>query len=408
MITGIVIRKMISNTSITSTSGVVLMADRTSSSSPPAGPTFIAMIYAFAGDLRSAQQDRVQVGAEAADALHGRLVAADQPVVAKHRRHRDRKTDGRHDQRFADGTRDLVDRGLTGDTDRGQRVVDPPDRSEQPHERCRRADGGEKREPILGAALHVFDRALDRHRDPFVQVDAAQQSGVLVGSFEAGLRNESIGAALLQVFRTLADRRRAPEGLVRGTRLLAHLVLLIHLGDDDVPAAHGHDHQNDQRGLGDEVAALPQRLEAVGIVDDLGAAGRARGGRRCGRGRRGCRRPARRPVQRERRASRPARVAAAPATFAGQASGYVASSKHGQCGHSGHVQHDVSRQKIVQSVSGRTVRYVRTTRQQWPVPRVARRGHYWMRVRFSDNCSFAPMNSVTPDTDRPQQHACSG
>ena len=41
--TGIVIRKMISSTSITSTSGVVLMVETTSSSSPAAGPTLIAI-----------------------------------------------------------------------------------------------------------------------------------------------------------------------------------------------------------------------------------------------------------------------------------------------------------------------------------------------------------------------------
>ncbi len=43
VITGIVTRKMISNTSITSTSGVVLMEDMASSSPLSAGPTFIAM-----------------------------------------------------------------------------------------------------------------------------------------------------------------------------------------------------------------------------------------------------------------------------------------------------------------------------------------------------------------------------
>ncbi len=84
-----------------------------------------------------------------------------------------------------------------------------------------------------------------------------------------------------------------PEGLVGGARVLAHLVLLVHLGDDDVPAAHRHDDEDDQRDLGDDVAALPQRLEAVGVVDDLGraaavaalaagAAAAGRGGRRRG------------------------------------------------------------------------------------------------------------------------------
>ncbi len=41
--TGIVMRKMISSTSITSTSGVVLMVETTWSSSPEAGPTLMAM-----------------------------------------------------------------------------------------------------------------------------------------------------------------------------------------------------------------------------------------------------------------------------------------------------------------------------------------------------------------------------
>jgi len=43
MTTGIVIRKMMSSTSITSTSGVVLMADMTSWSSSASWPTVMAM-----------------------------------------------------------------------------------------------------------------------------------------------------------------------------------------------------------------------------------------------------------------------------------------------------------------------------------------------------------------------------
>src|SRR5215510_3712286 len=97
--TGIVIRKMISNTSMTSTSGVVLIAETTSSSS--AWPTFIAMASGPCHGLRVRQQHRVQLGAEAAHLLHHRLVAADEPVVTEHRRHRDREADGRHDQRLA-------------------------------------------------------------------------------------------------------------------------------------------------------------------------------------------------------------------------------------------------------------------------------------------------------------------
>src|SRR4030095_3008648 len=137
--TGIVIRKMISSTSITSTSGVVLIADTTSSSS--AWPTFIAMASRPRCDLRARQQHRVQLGAEAAHLLHHRLVAADERVVAEHRGHRHGKTEGRHDQRFTHRTRDLVNRGLARDADCCPRVIDPPHGAAESHERGRRADG---------------------------------------------------------------------------------------------------------------------------------------------------------------------------------------------------------------------------------------------------------------------------
>src|SRR6185369_4630986 len=94
--TGIVIRKMISSTSMTSTSGVVLIVETISSSSPLDEPTFIAMASGPGrgrrGRLGRAQQHSVQVGAEAAHHVHRRLVAADQPVVAQNRRYRDRQT----------------------------------------------------------------------------------------------------------------------------------------------------------------------------------------------------------------------------------------------------------------------------------------------------------------------------
>src|SRR6476619_6331933 len=102
--TGIVIRKMMSSTSITSTSGVVLMEETTSSSSPPE-PTVMAMARPSASARRRrdarAHQHAVQVAAEAANRFHRHLVAPDQPVVAEHRRHRDREADGGHDQRLA-------------------------------------------------------------------------------------------------------------------------------------------------------------------------------------------------------------------------------------------------------------------------------------------------------------------
>src|SRR6478736_6673645 len=78
--TGMVIRKMISSTSITSTSGVVLMVEMVSSTSPPGEPTFIAMASDPGGRLRGGgEQHGVQVHAEAAHHVHRRLVPTHQP-----------------------------------------------------------------------------------------------------------------------------------------------------------------------------------------------------------------------------------------------------------------------------------------------------------------------------------------
>src|SRR5436190_1803391 len=112
--TGIVMISMMISTSITSISGVVLMAETTSSSSP-SEPTVMAIVRSRSAGRghrcqACAHQDAVQVGTEAAHRFHRHLVAANEPVVAEHRRHRDSQADRRHDQRFANRPRDLVDR----------------------------------------------------------------------------------------------------------------------------------------------------------------------------------------------------------------------------------------------------------------------------------------------------------
>jgi len=43
------------------------------------------MASSLRGGMRRRKQDGVELGAEAADRLHHRLVAADEPVVAQHR-----------------------------------------------------------------------------------------------------------------------------------------------------------------------------------------------------------------------------------------------------------------------------------------------------------------------------------
>src|SRR5471032_2037110 len=183
--TGIVIRKMINNTSITSTRGVVLMLEVTSSSSPLSpGPTFIDMRVPSryrrsmknASSALAGQQHVVQIARESANLFHHRLVAANQPVVAHDGRNGDGQTDGGHDQRFTDGACDLVDGGLAGNADLGQGAVDAPHRAEQADERSGGADGGQERQAIGQAAGDVFDGARNAHRDPGVAVRSEEHT----------------------------------------------------------------------------------------------------------------------------------------------------------------------------------------------------------------------------------------
>src|SRR5882672_354736 len=159
--TGMVIRKMMSSTSITSTSGVVLICEFRSSSS--AWPTCIAMSERLVRSVAAAEQRHLHSAAEAAHLFHGDAVAAHQPVVAEDRGNRDGEAQRGHDERFAHRSCDLVDRRLPGDADRRERMVDAPDRAEQADERRGGADRGEERQPGLQAVVDHVDRAIERH-----------------------------------------------------------------------------------------------------------------------------------------------------------------------------------------------------------------------------------------------------
>src|SRR2546421_6717709 len=97
--TGMVMRKMMSSTSITSTSGVVLICELRSSSSDC--PTCIAISGHLVRRVAAAEKRHLQSAAEAAYFLHRHAITPHEPVVAEHRRHRDRKAKRRHDERLA-------------------------------------------------------------------------------------------------------------------------------------------------------------------------------------------------------------------------------------------------------------------------------------------------------------------
>src|SRR3954470_24560373 len=133
-ITGTVMMNTISSTSMTSTSGVMLISFITSpvSSCVPkamACSSGLLQLHDLAlarADARAGHEEGMQVMGETIELVQHALVAAHQCVVAQHRGDRDRQAQRRHDQRLADRARHLVDGGLPRGADRHQRVVDAP------------------------------------------------------------------------------------------------------------------------------------------------------------------------------------------------------------------------------------------------------------------------------------------
>src|ERR1700690_4276187 len=177
--TRMVMMKMISNTNITSTSGVTLMSDiATPSSSPP--DTCSAMKrQSLASERRSGRlahrgrrlvhpdahldagnQVSVQLMGEGTNALLHGLVAAQENVVAQHRGNRDHQTDGGHDQGLADGAGALFNGTLPRNADGDERVVNTDHGAKQADEGCRGTDRSKHRQTGLHAADDGIGSAL--------------------------------------------------------------------------------------------------------------------------------------------------------------------------------------------------------------------------------------------------------
>src|SRR6267378_3420587 len=307
LITGMVMRKMISSTSMTSTSGVVLMLDITVFSSE-LPPTLIDMVspralralskrgatvrpgrrYSLAERRRlggrrtrtaatlaphagTAHQVGMQVAGKVTQGILQELVAAEQPVVTHDRRYRDEQTDGGHDERLAHRACDFVDARLAGDADRHQRVQNAPDRTEQAYERRYGPDGGEQTQAVLKLAVHLIDGPLQRHGDPLVQVDAIGQATVVMrGGAQAVLGDAAEVIALLQPVDPVLDRGSGPELLLDDARGLFQLALIPQLGEHHIPRSQRHDQQQDQHGAGDDIAGCPESSETVRVIGCCG------------------------------------------------------------------------------------------------------------------------------------------
>ena len=137
-------------------------------------------------------------------------------------------------------------------------------------------------------------RALHAHRDPGVVVDVlGQRAFVVLAGLDAAVGDEAEGAALLQrlcaASLTLLDLKKRAWRTCLASR--DSLQALVQLGHQDVPAAHAHEHQDDQRAARHPVALAPTMCaEAVGVVDRFlghGGGGHRRGRRGVGRHGRG-------------------------------------------------------------------------------------------------------------------------
>src|SRR5690349_23214266 len=145
---GMVMTNATSSTSITSTSGVMLISLSTSVSSEV--ETAISVAPLDADWLQAVDLLRTPIGAqhrmlreieevvgEVVEIRRHRLHAAHEEVEREHRRNRHRDADARGDERLADGAGDDVDRRVADATDVLHRGHDSPHGAEQPDEGSR-------------------------------------------------------------------------------------------------------------------------------------------------------------------------------------------------------------------------------------------------------------------------------
>src|SRR5258706_4136988 len=258
--TGMVIRKMIKSTSMMSTNGVVLMVELiSSSSSPPLGKlidmTNVLSNYAkFSGLALGRQQIGLEFVRKGAELLGQPLVAANQEVVAEHRRHRDRETHRRHDERLTHRTGDLVNRGLAGNTDGGQRVQSAPHRAEQSDERGGRTHRSEEGNTAAKPRIFLFDCALQGHLHP---VGLAEHAALARHCLLTALRHVAEHVVLTELVDTFFQVPGGPEFLFRRLGLAHEPSLLPIFGEEDVPGAERHDRKKAKHAFRHEITACP-------------------------------------------------------------------------------------------------------------------------------------------------------
>src|SRR5450755_575577 len=114
----------------------------------------------------------------------------------------------------------------------------------------------------------MIDRALQRHGDPFVQINAVGQAAVVVrGRTQAVFGDAAEIVALRQSLDAVFERGRRPELLLDELRRAPQLRLIPELREHDVPREQGHQQQQDEHPARDGVALRPESTEAVRIIN---------------------------------------------------------------------------------------------------------------------------------------------
>ena len=159
VISGAVIMKITSSTSITSISGVMLMSligrEPALRSRRPNAIAQDSTALRVEHHLAQVVREAFELGLAGTDPLA-------EDVVGQHRRDGHGQAGGGHDQRLADRAGDLLDGDAAGQRDAGQRVVDAPDRAEQADE----GRGGADRRQQHLAELQVRQAAVQRVAQP--------------------------------------------------------------------------------------------------------------------------------------------------------------------------------------------------------------------------------------------------
>src|SRR5262245_22419757 len=174
---GAVMMKITSSTSITSISGIMLMsaigAPMPLRWKPPKAMSDSLLGWnwfrhhhgAHVVDMCAGGENGEQVVRECIELRQHDAIGAHERVIGEHRRNRHGETECGHDERFADGAGDLVERSLATHADIEERVVDGPHRTEQTDEWSGAAHRGEDRQPRFEARGFLVYDAPHRPRD---------------------------------------------------------------------------------------------------------------------------------------------------------------------------------------------------------------------------------------------------